>query len=131
MPPTIVHVHPVQIIEATAFTSKAKLLFSSNESHALNLLIADNPLCGTPLGNAPGVFILPYAGGIVYYSISPDLLNIYLLDLHKPNDPTPPASKQETSRFKKALGALATGGVIAIGKTGGKWLFEWIKEHFF
>jgi hypothetical protein len=136
-PPRPADRHPILFVEATEFERQSSRLLNAMELKALRFLLADDPTCGSPVSDLPGLLKICYAGCVIYYAIAPSFLKIYLLDIEKDDDDSPPPTKpstpptdEEITALRKTLRLLSRGLLIVVVKRGLKWLWEYCKDEF-
>jgi hypothetical protein len=116
------------LIESDDFSTDVDKLLGSNEKRGLFLILADNPLCGTPFANVPGVLFVDFAKCRIYYTISINTRKIFLLSVHVlEQDPPPPGNSSDFTDPRNIAKSLAQGGLISIGKRLMDWIIDLIK----
>jgi hypothetical protein len=121
---------PVLIVEAEEFTEKVDKFLTPTDERGLSLLLAEDPVRGIPVPGFPGLLYLLYAGCTIFYSVAPNLLTVYLLDIEKAGGSSPPPAKADVTLLRKMLTLLGKGAVIAVVKRGLKGLWEYLKDDF-
>jgi hypothetical protein len=105
----------VRFVESTDFTDFSQKNFTPLQDRGLKLILADNPLAGSPIRGNQGLQTMAYESCTIIYGVSPDLKTIYLLQALKTSGqtpPTPPPNKTVSDLLKM----LAKGGIFASGK---------------
>ena len=117
---------PMVIVEASQFSKDVIVHWAGHEKRALELLLVETPTCGSQLKGAPGVWEINFSGCRIEYCFSPELDTLFLLTIEPLNGIAPVATPQDQSALKKVLKGLGVAGVIAVAKSGIKWLWELI-----
>jgi hypothetical protein len=115
---------PMRIVEVSQFSKDVAVHLKEQEKRALALLLVETPTSGQQVKEAPGVWAIEFAGCRVEYCFSPEMDVLFLLTIEPLDAIAPVATSQEHSELKKVLRALGVAGVIAVAKSGLKWLWE-------
>ena len=120
---------PVRISSTKKFKRGLDLALNREEYRALLLMLAHDTGCGKPVGSgvrAEGLRGLDFAGNIIYYNLSADLVRVHLLSIEKVDWNAPPAVSKEKGLLRVAL-AAATGSAVALTvRSGLKWMWNLI-----
>jgi hypothetical protein len=120
--------HPALIVESIDFERKAPGLLTPTERRGLQLLLADDPICGEPVAGFAGILSLAYAGCVVFYAVAPTLLKIYLLDIEKVDGDSPPPSREDAALLRQVLNLGVNAAIIAVVRRGVKWLWDYLRD---
>ena len=120
---------PTKIVELPDFEADAARLFNEPTLRALHLLLADNPLAGTPVKDYPGLFELGFMNVRVVYTVSRKRPEIHLMGVLEGTTQLPPASSDEGKALRKAVDSAVRVGLILGARALVKEIWEWLLEN--
>lgn len=118
-----------QIVFSSEFNEGAGAFLNPAEYRALLLLLRDDTRRGEPVAGLPGMRGLDFAGSIIYYLLSADGKNVYLLRIERvdwhDHPPAPPAP-MEQQLLRGALTMVARSAIVVAVRGGLKWIWDFI-----
>lgn len=125
----------ITLVKTKVFQANVSSL-SADEQRALYLVLAEDPLKGTPHSTFPEILEFgPFCKHYVYYFIVPsmdEMNEIILLDIGKSELPLPSAKeKLELEKWiKEGVKKGFIAGAIYLAKKGADVIWEIVKAHF-